>query len=231
VLFHSHEGLLMPGEAGALPKRAMRGLHVGVTGHRLNRISQHQLNQITPQVAPLLERLARASRCIEPVLLSNLAEGSDRHFAELGLQLGYTLHAVLPRARAGYAGEFADPGSRRQFHALLAQAARITELDGHAGLAGRDYLRAGHALLDHAHLLLALWDGEPSRGTGGTADVVDEACRRRIPVIHLSPHARRRPRLLLPRPVGPLPGRSERRGLDTLISLLARRAGCPGGGR
>jgi len=220
VLFRSNE-VVLPGGGCVSPRRAPRGLHVGVTGHRLNRISQHQLNQITPQVAPLLARLARASHCIEPVLLSNLAEGSDRHLAALGLHVGYTLHAVLPRPRDDYAREFANPASRRQFRALLADAARVTELDGHAGLAGRDYLRAGHAMLDQADLLLALWDGAPSRGTGGTAEVVEEACRRGIPVIHLSPNPRRGPQMIWLQPAGLRRRRCDARRIDALLSRLA----------
>jgi len=199
------------------PRRPARGLHVGVTGHRLNRISQHQLDLITPQIEPLLAHLASASRCIEPVLLSNLAEGSDRHLARLGLRVGYTLHAVLPRPRDEYASGFRNSASRREYRALLGDAARITEP---LGVAGRSYLRAGHALLDQADVLLALWDGAPSRGTGGTADVVDEAFRRRIPVLHLSTRPRQRPRLLWPRAGGPVEQRCDRRGLDAMLAHL-----------
>jgi len=221
VLFCSNdvrepEGIATP--APCHPRPPARGLHVGVTGHRLNRISQHQLDQITPQIEPVLAHLASASRCIEPVLLSNLAEGSDRHLARLGLQLGYTLHAVLPRPRDDYARGFSSAASRREYRALLADAARITELRGPLGVAGRTYLRAGHALLDQADLLLALWDGAPSRGTGGTADVVDEAFRRRIPVLHLSTRPRQRPRLLWPRAGGTVEQCCDRRRLDAVLA-------------
>ena len=195
-----------------------RGLHVGVTGHRLNRISQHQLDLITPQIEPLLAHLARASLCIAAVVVSTLAYGSDRHLARLGLRVGYTLHAVLPRPRDEYARGFRSSVSRREYRALLGDAARITELHGPLGVAGRAYLRAGHALLDQADLLLALWDGAPSRGTGGTADVVDEAFRRRIPVLHLSTRPRQRPQLLWPRADGALVQRCDRRRLDAMLA-------------
>lgn len=212
------EGVVTPAPCHA--RRPLRGLHVGVTGHRLNRISQHHLDQITPQIEPLLAHLASASRCIEPVLLSNLAEGSDRHLARLALQVGYTLHAVLPRPREDYERGFRSGASRREYRALLADAARITELRGPRGVAGRTYLRAGHALLDQADLLLALWDGEPSRGTGGTADVVDEAFRRGIPVLHLSTRPRRPPQLLWGRPASSLAQRCDRRRLDAMLARV-----------
>lgn len=221
MLFCSNDVGEFDGIARSAPRHERmptRGLHVGVTGHRLNRISQHQLDLITPQIEPLLAHLARASHCIEPVLLSNLAEGSDRHLARLGLQLGYTLHAVLPRPRDDYARGFRSPASRRDYRALLADAARVTELRGPLGVAGRAYLRAGQALLDQSDVLLALWDGAPARGTGGTADVVDEACRRRIPVLHLSTRPRQRARLLWPRASGTVEHGCDRLRLDAMLA-------------
>jgi hypothetical protein len=37
------------------------------------------------------------------------------------------------------------------------------------------YLAGGLALVDDVDVLVALWDGEPSRGRGGTAEVVQYA--------------------------------------------------------
>ena len=37
-------------------------------------------------------------------------------------------------------------------------------------------------MLDDADVLFAVWDGQPARGYGGTADVVAEARRRKVPV-------------------------------------------------
>jgi len=43
----------------------------------------------------------------------------------------------------------------------------------------------------------AIWDGEVARGPGGTADVVDYAVRRGVPVIHVAAHGATPPLLLL----------------------------------
>jgi hypothetical protein len=169
-----------------LPQRATRGLNIGVTGHRLNRVSQRQLDQLTPQVQPFLAQIAVAARTPSVTLVTGLAEGADRHVAQLALKVGYALHAVLPFARETYVRDFSDAASREQFAELLGQAERITELPGRPGVSAQAYRRAGHALLDEADVLLAVWDGQPAQGAGGTAEVVGEACRRRIPVIHVS---------------------------------------------
>ena len=179
-----------------LPQRATRGLNIGVTGHRLNRISQRELDRLTPQVQPFLVQIATTAPTPVPTLLSGLAEGADRHVARLALDAGYALHAVLPFARDTYVRDFAEASSREQFGELLGRAERITELPGRPGFSAQAYRRAGHALLDEADVLLAVWDGQPAQGAGGTAEVVNEACRRRIPVIHVSTQARVAPVLI-----------------------------------
>ena len=59
-----------------------------------------------------------------------------------------------------------------------------------AGGAPSDYLAAGCRVAALADLLLAVWDGEPARGRGGTADVVAFARRNLIPYVHLNPLTR-----------------------------------------
>lgn len=51
----------------------------------------------------------------------------------------------------------------------------------------RRYATIGQMLVRQADLLIALWDGKPPRGRGGTADVVSEARRSGVPVIWIDP--------------------------------------------
>jgi polyphosphate kinase 2 (PPK2 family) len=44
------------------------------------------------------------------------------------------------------------------------------------------YLAAGRWIVDHADRLVAVWDGRPARGRGGTAEVVAYARHRGVPV-------------------------------------------------
>ena len=59
-------------------------------------------------------------------------------------------------------------------------------MDG-AGERSDAYLQAGRAVVRHADILLAVWDGEPARGVGGTAEVVAEALNRGAPVVWIKP--------------------------------------------
>lgn len=203
-----------------MPQDATRGLNIGVTGHRLNRISQRQLDRLTPQVRALLAQAAERARSlgvVSPRLVCGLAEGADRHVARLALDEGYGLHAVLPFDRDLYARDFPSAASRREFDALLRRAERVTELPGRHGFGSQAYHRAGQALLDRSDLLLALWDGRPALGPGGTAEVVNAAVRRRMPVVHVSTALHTPPMLIWQRQGQPA------RGLSAYDGAPARR--------
>lgn len=49
------------------------------------------------------------------------------------------------------------------------------------------YLDAGIAMLDRADRLIAVWDGGPERGRGGTAQIVRQAEQRRLHVYRVWP--------------------------------------------
>jgi hypothetical protein len=55
-------------------------------------------------------------------------------------------------------------------------ASSVTVVPQVAGEAREDaYARAGHAIVDASDVLVALWDGKPARGRGGTAEIVQYA--------------------------------------------------------
>jgi len=164
---------------------------LGVTGHR----------QLPPVVA-LSDRVDGAiddlagGRTVH--LLTSLAEGADRLVARRVLaRVGGTIEALLPLEAVDYEADFADASSVAEFRSLLAAAttAEVVELgvaEAAAGSADRAgvvdddrtsrYEAAGFAVVDRSEALLALWDGRPARGRGGTAEVVDHARRLGLPV-------------------------------------------------
>lgn len=129
------------------------------------------------------------------VLVSPLASGADQLAAIHAAAHGFALHAVLPFARDVYRADF-SAGAAASFDTLLAGAARALELPGRRDTAKRAYALAGRATIAHADLLIAVWDGLPARGTGGTAEVVEYALRRGVPVIHVPSQADRPARLI-----------------------------------
>jgi hypothetical protein len=64
-------------------------------------------------------------------------------------------------------------------------------------------MAASERMLDLADQLVAVWDGLPARGYGGTADVVAAARRRGMPVVVVWPPGARRDSPGLADPIGP----------------------------
>jgi hypothetical protein len=189
----------------ANPPKPSFALKVGVVGHRPNRLPLEARPTVERLIADALTVLRAAAAEVQPrhaafldgtvalTLVSALAEGADRMAAKAARAAGYALEAVLPFARAEYERDFAEP---TDFRALLAGARSIVELDGERRNEGKAYEAAGLMLLDASDVLLAVWDGAASAGRGGTAELIEEAGRRDMPVIHIDASARVPTRIL-----------------------------------
>lgn len=193
--------------AGVVPSVAFC-LSVGVTGHRaLNGADAALAGTIATILADLrdaavalhaAEPLAFAAAALPPRLVCPLAEGADQLAAGLALDLGFgfELHAVLPFDRDDFASDFAGPAAVARFRDLLGRATRVFELACPRRDENAAYSLAGRATVAHADVLIAVWDGLPVRGRGGTAEVVDFAARRGVPVIHVAMDPAVAPRLI-----------------------------------
>ncbi len=127
-------------------------------------------------------------------LVSSLAEGADRLAARAALDAAFALDVVLPCPSSIYGETFADDASRGEFDALMASARGRLVLP----LAGkpeqsvqdrlpRSYESAGLTMLAQSDILVAVWDGKPADGRGGTGQIVDEAARRGVPIVVVDP--------------------------------------------
>jgi hypothetical protein len=149
----------------------------GITGHQVLGAAAD-----VAWVRAALGRLLREERATEGV--SALAEGADQLFAEAVCEAGLPLVAVIPCA--GYEAAFGSPGALQAFARLRAAAAATVQLPFPAP-SEEAFLAAGREVVDRCDLLLAVWDGAPARGLGGTADVVAFARERRRRTIQLHP--------------------------------------------
>lgn len=135
--------------------------------------------------AALLEHLAQlAPRPHELVGVSCLARGADTLGAKAVLELGGSLEVVLPSR--DYRQAKVKPDHAPQFDALLSQATTVHTMDfDHAGRTA--YEAANSRLLELSDMLVAVWDGKPSGGKGGTADAVADARTRGLPITVIWP--------------------------------------------
>lgn len=115
--------------------------------------------------------------------LSSLAEGTDQLFAEVALELDIPIRAVVPFG--SYESFFDKPTVLVNYRRLLGRAHR-TDLDLHFP-PERAFFEAGKFVVDECQILLAVWDGNPAEGLGGTADIVSYALGRGRHVVWLDP--------------------------------------------
>lgn len=188
---------------GIVPLR----LRIGVTGSRHLKNEESLRKQVEiifsnrwREAFSLEGRKAIAAASATPLaltLVSPLAEGADRLVAQIGLaHPACSLEAVLPFSREEYSKDFETAVSREEFTRLLARAHRVVELDTDAsgknnGLTPEEarregYYRAGEQVVERCDFLIALWDGQPARGRGGTAEIVELATERGKPVFIIS---------------------------------------------
>ena len=164
-------------------------IRVGITGHRPNRMPERHWPRIRQDLATIMADIEARNPGRKPVLLSGLAEGADRLAAFVALGRSWTVHAVLPFHRTRFEEDFPDPAARGEFRALLAAAAKIEE-PGRAAHVSRPpeeaYDAVGQKLLAGGDILIAIWDGQRSRGRGGTVEVIEQARARGIPVVWIS---------------------------------------------
>jgi hypothetical protein len=150
------------------------------------------------RVRDVLQRIEEAGRAllaaepgcfadIEPRLqfVSPIADGADQVAAEVALELGWELQAILPFERAAYRASLANHGARERFDELLGRAACLLELPGDPDQGLDAYVMTGRATVAHSDMLIAIWDGLPPRGRGGTGEVVQLALTRGTAIIHV----------------------------------------------
>jgi hypothetical protein len=174
--------------------------HVGVSGHR--HLPGADLKAIQAAAFSLFRALGDEATALhaadqtsaDPLYalapprlrcVCGLAEGADSLLAAAALDAGWQLGAILPFPAEDYAADFAGD-ALAGYRALLSQAATVCTLDGDRDSPAA-YADCGEMVAEQSDLLIAVWDGKPARGPGGTGDVVQHALARSLPVAILPP--------------------------------------------
>jgi hypothetical protein len=182
------------------PPRLPFVLSVGITGHRADVLPAGSLDALRSRIREVLLLVADAGYallrkeqgCFAPLpprmrFVSPVADGADQIAAEVALELGWELQAVLPFGRAEYRASLANSAARERFDSLLGRAACVLELPGDKRRLLDAYVMTGRATVAHCDILIAVWDGLPPRGRGGTGEVVQIALTRGTAIVHLPP--------------------------------------------
>lgn len=156
---------------------------IGVTGH----------TNLTSQTEPLIYQAIHGHLMSyqggEVLGLTCLARGADQIFAKAMLNIGGQIEVILPSRN--YPEKVVKPNNRAQFDDLLSRAVEIIYMPFDDP--GREaYMAASETLVARSETMLAVWDGKPAGGHGGTADVVEYAVAHRRDVIIIWPHGAER---------------------------------------
>ncbi|MFE7591961.1 hypothetical protein ACFU6K_21385 [Kitasatospora sp. NPDC057512] len=157
-------------------------MRIGITGHRgLTAKTETQVRQLLEDALPKRESA-------NLTVVSCIADGPDSWLAEIALKRGGRLEVIVP------ADEYRDglPEWHHPVYDRLFDSAAAVHRTGHVESDEPAHLAGGELLVHHVDKLLAVWDGLPARGQGGTADVVALARRHGVLVEVIWPEGARR---------------------------------------
>jgi hypothetical protein len=148
---------------------------IGITGHQ----------NLTTQTSRLIESALRDIIDGSAVTgVTSLAAGADQVFARVVLELGGKLQVILPSHQ--YERSFSSSDDLTEFRSLLRKASEVHEMPFDEP-SEQAYWAAGQEIVNRVESLVAVWDGHPARGLGGTADVVEYAHKLGKPVTVIWP--------------------------------------------
>jgi len=177
--------------AGHAGLELKRELVIGVVGHRIAPDrpfdETHVRSELQQAITDLLEKFPERA----PVILTHLADGADAIAAEVALELKIPFIVPLPLPFETYRRDFEDGGPEHieRFLDLISLADHYLEIPLRFGdlvdLARtsksgdiskqreKQYALGGAYIVERADEMIAVWDGQKARGTGGTGDIVD----------------------------------------------------------
>ena len=166
--------------AAELPNPSLIPFVVAVTGHRDLRPQDE--TALRGEVGKILAGMRDRMPSTPLLLMSGLAEGADQLAAEVALEHGAFLLAVLPMPLNAYKRTMSVT-AQTKLEQLRSQAAleMVLPPGGHAEEAMYDnearraasYEALAIFLARQGQALIALWDGKPSGRRGGTSRVVE----------------------------------------------------------
>jgi len=151
-------------------------LAIGFTGHR--NLPDEKMSREC--IRSFLAEKKAATPCIV-YGVSSVAEGADLLFAESCGQLGIPLRVMLPFPRDEFLRKF-DAATRARAEQVMQNAVSL-EVTGDLAFSEQRYYECGVEMVQRTQLLVALWDGQPPKGLGGTADIVAFATTMGRPVV------------------------------------------------
>jgi len=180
-------------------------LKIGITGHRIL-MDTDKIRHGVKQAMGKIDRLFPGSLIS---IFSQLDQGADQLVADAIREIkgeGTRLIAVLPMPEEQYKARFEANDERTkgklqsEFEYLLCRATEVIAMPP-ARTTSHAYEEASHFVAGNCDLMVAVYDGAPALGRGGTGEVCRHAVERGIPVFHVKA-GNRQPGTLTPTTLG-----------------------------
>ena len=140
---------------------------LGITGHRglpppAVRLIDHALREALAEYGPSVTGVTA------------LADGADQIFARAVVDQGGLIEVIVPAAQ--YRNDL-PVETHMEYDDLLSQAIKVHRLD-FTESTSESHMAASELMISMISELFAVWDQQPARGYGGTADIVAHARHR-----------------------------------------------------
>ena len=179
---------LLPGLlARKLGQGIVRDFRIGVTGHRLHKLNLSDADLVRA-IDDALADIVKKHSGARLIIVSPLAEGADRLVAQRAMKkFNMVLHVPLPLPFELYQTDFSSRESVEEFKAMVGTAEVYFELpmrfgnqqeltshiDGSVNeKRNNQYALAGAYMVQYCDEMLAVYDGKPEGGVGGTGQIV-----------------------------------------------------------
>jgi hypothetical protein len=150
-------------------------MKVGITGHQNLSFAESDWLKEELEIEIKQMKIEEAFSC--------LAIGADQIFARVILANNISLVAITPCKK--YEQTF-DDNRIELYKSLLKQATNEIMLDFESP-SEEAFYEAGKTVVNKSDVVFAFWNSLPSKGLGGTADIVSIAKKLNKKIIHLNP--------------------------------------------
>jgi hypothetical protein len=169
-------------------------LRIGITGHI--GLDPAKMLELERGIDKAIQHIEQTFPKRYLTVFSPLAVGADRLVARKLLERkGSRLIAVLPVPEADYLDDFGPTDlhredyegaeARQEFRHWLSHRAIETIVVPPSATRDESYEKVGFYIADYSDVMIAVWDGLPSQGRGGTADIVAQAKELGKPICHI----------------------------------------------
>jgi len=152
-------------------------MKVGITGHQ-NIGSDETVKWVTNILTAYINSISIESG------ITSLAIGADQLFAHFLQHRNIPYTVIIPCDN--YEQTFSDTASLQNYQALLDASFNDFHLPFHEPTEAAFY-QAGKEIVDRSDMMIAIWDGQPAKGLGGTGDIVTYALANKRHIYHINP--------------------------------------------